>query len=252
MEWGFFSSEKQFDVEFNGLTCPAVLRYSIYSVSAYVLRWEYRSHLMCMSGVEDLHWACVIHTRSRMMGFIFQDWHDSDWLTDWLSVCLFASKNAFVWVCGVFWEVASHHLTITVHLEEKIRFCWVLMNANKTVYVKCFNLLLVVAPRWEQYYHWWPYHIPENMNEMQETLFFFNGTVFFLLFDSIFNFATCTWMHLQVNTDMFWAVVSEFKAPVSSFDVMHQRMISEYLSLMLYILRMNFCTPVSTDLFVRF
>lgn len=52
------------------------------------------------------------------------------------------------------------------------------MNANKTIYVKCFNLLLVVAPRWEQYYHWWPYHIPENMNEMQETLFFY-GTVFF-------------------------------------------------------------------------
>lgn len=88
-----------------------------------MLRREHRSHLMCRSGVEDLFWACAIHTGRK-----WWDWYSRTGVivmlvskcareSEWVCVCL-PVRNVFVWVCAVFWEVASLQLTI-VHLEKR-------------------------------------------------------------------------------------------------------------------------------------
>lgn len=130
-------------------------------------------------------------------------------VSEWVCVCL-PVRNVFVWVCAVFWEVASLQLTIIVHHLEKRKT--ILLGINEceqnhlcevfwfTPY--CGSQKITILPLVTISYSW--------KYEWNARDTFFYGTVFFFiyLFDSIVNFATCTWMHLQVNTDMFWAVVS--------------------------------------------
>lgn len=152
-----------------------------------------------------------------------------------------------MFVCGVFWDVAFLHLTITVHLkgEKKILLGFSECEQNNPYEVFGFiphwgSQMMTVSPLVTISYCWkYEWNAKDTFCKVQCFLPFY-----FLTALSLPLALECIYKLIL----MCWAIVREFKAPVSS---LHQQN-SEYLSLMLYILRMNSCTPVWTDPFLLF